>query len=86
MVSIVPTPLFPSDTLEILARRHYENEICMLAQFEKHLEHPHNLFAGIAQGESTRRMKAEQEAILPDLFTRYKQRMKDTDYTTKEID
>ena len=36
VVSIVPTPVFPSDTLEILARRHYENEIKLLVRFEEY--------------------------------------------------
>lgn len=72
VVSIIPTPVFPSDTLESLARRHYENEIRMMARFEKYLAHPENPFAGIAQGESMRRMKAEQEAELPERFELYK--------------
>lgn len=72
VVSIVPTPVFPSDTLETLARRHYENEIQMLVHFEEYLHHPQNPFAGIAQGESTRRMKAEQERELPQRFELYK--------------
>lgn len=82
VVSIVPTPVFPSDTLNTLARRHYENEIQILAHFEEYLEHPQNPFAGIAQGESMRRMRAEQEAELPDRFELYKQQMlsvKETD-------
>lgn len=75
VVSILPTPVFPSDTLETLARRHYENEIQMLANFEEYLEHPQNPFAGISQGESMRRMKAEQEAELPERFELYKRQM-----------
>lgn len=75
VVSILPTPVFPSDTLESLARRHYENEIQMLVDFRMHLAHPQNPFAGIAQGESRRRMKVEQEAELPERFDQYKRRM-----------
>lgn len=83
VVSIVPTPVFPSDTLETLARRHYENEIQMLARFDVYLEHPQNPFAGIAQGESRRRMKAEQEAVLRERFEQYKSHMMSpTKYTT----
>ncbi|MCI9169700.1 MAG: hypothetical protein HFF42_01975 [Lawsonibacter sp.] len=73
VVSIVPTPVFPSDTLETLARRHYENEIQTLVHFEEYLQHPQNPFTGIAEGESTRRMRAEQEQELPLRFGRYKQ-------------
>ena len=83
VVSVVPTPVFPSDTLETLARRHYENEIRMLAHFEEYLEHPQNPFAGIAQRESTRRMKAEQERMLPECFVRYKQWIKESGQTQK---
>ena len=72
VVSIVPTPVFPSDTLETLARRHYENEIQVYINFSEHLKHPNNPFDGIAQGESHRRMKAEQEAELQERFEQYK--------------
>lgn len=75
VVSIVPTPVFPSDTLETLARRHYESEIQMLSQFEEHLKHPQNTFAGIAQGQSMRRMKVEQEKELPERFEYYRRQM-----------
>lgn len=75
VVSIVPTPVFPSDTLETLARRHYENEIQMIADFSEYLKHPINTFAGIAQGESRRRMKAEQEMELMNRFEQYKRCM-----------
>lgn len=75
VVSIVPTPVFLSDTLNTLARRHYENEIHVLAHFEEYLKHPQNPFEGITQGESTRRMKEEQEAELPGRFELYKRRV-----------
>ena len=81
IVSIIPTPVFPSDTLDTIARRHYENEIRILAQFEKYLKYPHNPFADIPQGESMRRMKAEQEAELPERFKRFKQQMLSPDGT-----
>lgn len=71
IISIVSTPVFPSDTLESLARRHYENEIQILSQFERYLNHPQNPFADIAHGESTYRMKTEQEAVLPERFKDY---------------
>ena len=73
IVSVIPTPVFFSDTLEMLARRHYENEIEIFAHFTKHLAYPQNPFAGIPRGESMRRMKAEQEAELPKQFEQYKQ-------------
>lgn len=75
VVSVVPTPVFPSDTLGTLARRHYENELQTLSRFQAHLEQPRNPFEGITQGESLRRMKTEQEAELSVRFERYKQKM-----------
>lgn len=75
IITYLPTPVFPSDTLDSLARRRYENEIQMLVDFRMHLAHPQNPFAGIAQSESRRRMKVEQEAELPKRFDQYKRRM-----------
>lgn len=75
IVSVIPTPVFPSDTLESLARRHYENEIQVYINFDGHLKHPNNPFAGIASGESHRRMKAEQEAEMIGRFEEYKRQM-----------
>jgi len=75
VVTIIPTPVFPSDTLQTLARRHYENEIQTLSQFDAYLKQPRDLFTGIDRGERMRRMKVEQQAELPERFERYKQRM-----------
>lgn len=80
VISIVQTPVFPSDTLETYARRHYENEIRMLSNFEEYLSHPQNPFEGIAQGESHRRMKTEQEAELTEKFEQYKKRFCSEEY------
>lgn len=73
IVSIIPTEVFPSDTLETLARRHYENEIHVLSHFEEHLHNPQNPFEGIPQGDATRRMKPAQEIELAHKFQVYKQ-------------
>ena len=56
IVSVSPTPIYSSDTLHTLARRHYENEIAMLSNFALHLSKPQNPFAGILQTKSTKRM------------------------------
>ena len=74
VISVVETPVFASDSLESLARRHYENEIKLLSEFERHMENPQNPFSQIARGEPMRRMKYEQERELADIFTRYKER------------
>lgn len=73
VLSVVPTPIFPTDTLESLARRHYENEIRLLSDFEEYMENPGNPYAGIRPGESMRRMKWEQEEELQKKFELYKE-------------
>ena len=77
IVSVIPTPVFASDTLETLARRHYENEIYTLAHFEESLRHPCNPFPHLPQGAQMRRMGSEQERELAELFALYKQRVFD---------
>lgn len=73
VISVLPTLVFPSDTLESLARRHYENEINILSNFEKYILQPENLFKNAANGDSMRRMKFEQEKELAERFSLYKQ-------------
>lgn len=74
ILSVYPTPVFPSDTLETFARRHYENEIWLLSNFEDCLASPQNPYADIAREDSTRRMKRDLEAELPEKFEIYKKR------------
>lgn len=74
IVSVVQTPVFLSDTLETVARRHYENEIKLLSNFEQYLFAPQNPFPNIPCRESERRMKYEQEISLMDKFELYKQK------------
>lgn len=65
------TPLFASDTLEAFARRHYENEIGLLAHFERFLGEPWQADPATA-GVATRRMSYEKERDLTSCFERYK--------------
>lgn len=74
IISVLPTPIFPSDSLECLARRHYENEIRLLLDFEAQISTPNNPYQGIAVSESTRRMKLSQEEELEKRFALYKQK------------
>ncbi len=74
IISIIPTPVFRSDSLESLARRHYENEIRVLCEFEKHMKEPQNSYTALPVEESTRRMKSEQELELFHRFEEYKQK------------
>lgn len=73
VISVVPTQVFPSDSLEALARRHYENEIRLLSTFEEHISVPQNPYEGILAGEGMRRMKLQQEEELENKFIRYKE-------------
>jgi phosphoribosylglycinamide formyltransferase-1 len=50
IISVIPTPIFITDDLETLARRHYENEIYVLSNFEEYLNRPVNPFLGIESG------------------------------------
>ena len=74
ILTIVPTPVFSSDTLESAARRHYENEIILLSNFEQYLDCGKNPFRGIQPGESMRRMSYAQEQELKKKFELYKER------------
>jgi len=74
IISIIPTNVYLSDTIETLSRRHYENEIAMMSNFEHYLQHPTNVFEGIETGEPHRRMDAATEALMISNFETYKQR------------
>ncbi len=69
--SVQPTPVYKEDKIEYLARRHYENEINILLDFERYLNEPINDFKDIEVQEPTRRMKPEQEQQMLDTFHEY---------------
>ncbi|WP_161594708.1 formyltransferase family protein [Helicobacter sp. MIT 11-5569] len=75
VVAVVPTPIYPSDSLQTLARRHYENEIAILANFEYHLQNPKNPFKDIDFCESTKRMQLLEEKTMLEYFNTYKEKM-----------
>jgi len=65
VVSSMPTPVFRSDTPETLARRHYELEIDMLVDFQRHLQEGRHLYRDCEPGEAHRRMpRAVEEQML----------------------
>ena len=72
IIAVVPTPVYQSDSLETLARRHYENEIDVLARFAEYLAAPSNPFADVAAGEPKRRMPPRQERSLARRFGEYR--------------
>lgn len=73
IITIRQTPVFASDSLESLARRHYENEISLMCDFEACLLQPSNPFKNLFQGNSMRRMKREQESELAEKLEQYKE-------------
>lgn len=74
IIATLPTPIYPSDTLQTLARRHYENEIASLANFEFHLKNPSNPFVDIPLAESMKRMKPIEEKEMMNRFVIYKEK------------
>jgi len=74
VIAIIPTPVFITDTLEMLARRHYENEIAVLSNFDYYFANSINLFRNIEEGEPHRRMPYELEKEMVAKFGEYKQR------------
>lgn len=77
IIAIIPTPIYPSDTLHTLARRHYENEIATLSNFETYLQNPCNNFTHLAYDTSTKRMNLAQEKAMMEHFWEYKEKFKD---------
>lgn len=77
MVAQFATPVFVSDTLEKFAARHYEIEIDMMIDFERHVdEYRTGKFkpSKCDVGEPRMRMKAEDQEKLFTAFEDYKQR------------
>ncbi len=75
IVAVVETPVFETDTLHTLARRHYENEIATLTHFKEYLQNPRNPFSHLPLCESTRRMKPLEERQMLEHFDTYKEKM-----------
>ena len=71
VISIIPTDVYKTDTFETLARRHYENEILAMCHFEYHLKTRTNIFLGIPEGESRRRMSTKDEMLMEGKFGDY---------------
>ena len=74
IISIFPTNVYASDTPETLARRHYETEVDLNARFDEFLDHPHNPFASIEEGEARMRMPQSKEAEMLERFPHYVER------------
>ena len=71
IISVIPTTVYKIDSLETLCRRHYENEIKMLSNFENYLKSPVNNFSDIQSDEPTMRMSTEIETKMVRMFDGY---------------
>jgi phosphoribosylglycinamide formyltransferase-1 len=69
-ICTVPTPVYRNDTLSALARRHYELEVDILADFEYQLAH--GRVECYPSREPHKRMPIELEAELAKRFEAYK--------------
>lgn len=71
IVSIIPTTVYKTDSLDTLSRRHYESEIKMLSRFEGYIKKPVNDYGDIQAGDPTMRMGREVEAKMIGIFDQY---------------
>jgi len=71
IISVIPTEIYETDSLETLSRRHYENEVKMLSNFDYYLQNPINNFKNIKIGEAKMRMKIEIEVKMARIFDEY---------------
>jgi phosphoribosylglycinamide formyltransferase 1 len=74
IISVIPTDVYQSDSLESLSRRHYQNEIDSLVRFEAYLFDPINRFSNVSADRARMRMPLVKERELPELLTEYKKK------------
>ena len=72
VLRIFNTPVYSSDTLQTLARRHYENEIYILSNFHKYLKKVN--YKNLIEKSAYMRMPLEKEKTLEDKFKEYKEK------------
>lgn len=72
VVAVRPTPVFKSDSLAQLARRHYEIEIAMMIGFEALLADAGNSQGDYEERRARMRMPADLQAQLEPAFEAYK--------------
>lgn len=71
LVAVVPTPVYRGDSLETLARRHYENELDVMGRFDHFLAKPSNPCADLTKDEPTMRMPRGKERQLAEKVEGY---------------
>jgi phosphoribosylglycinamide formyltransferase-1 len=73
IISIIKTNVYRTDSLETLARRHYENEIEILANFHNYINNPQFDFKDLAEKEARMRMPIDKEMQMARKFEEYKE-------------
>lgn len=73
VIGIKKTPIFPDDSIQILARRHYEMELDMLSSALNFLGKKVELTA--EEKPATKRMNSEDEKLMLDKFEKWKTQM-----------
>ena len=64
LISTFQTPVYKNDTLKTLAKRHYENEIRILSNFEEFINNNQFLKETFEKLPATRRMSKETEEMM----------------------
>ena len=72
IISTMHTPIFPTDSLESFARRHYENEINTLCRFDYYLKHPHFVKEQLEEMPPTMRVPRKKEQDIFHKFEDYR--------------
>jgi len=71
LITIAKTPIFETDTIEVLARRHYDNEIDLCSRFFEFLDRPSNVSLHLEEDEARMRMPASIEKNMLASFQAY---------------
>ena len=69
---IFKTPVYKSDTIQTLARRHYENEIYILSNFYKFLDKID--YKNLLHKSACLKMPLQKEKALEEKFIKYKEK------------
>ena len=73
VVTVIDTPVYATDTIHTLSRRHYEMELDILGNYQWHLQHAQNKYIDAEEHASTRRMPVELEQEVLNSFENWKQ-------------
>jgi len=71
LIAVIPTPVYIEDSLESLAKRHYEMEIGLISNFDHYLKKKVNFFKEIEVTEPKMRMPLIEEEKLNNKFKEF---------------